>query len=110
MAIRAIVFNEKSTLPYTVESFYQSPSNGNGTKIVAFTASNDTGSSKYYRAYIYSDAGQLVSSVIPLTIVVKDRADNGPTIINQVIPAGGTLRLLSSEADSLNFYVTGNEQ
>lgn len=110
MTDSVLVFNAKNTGFDTIEQFYESPVGGNGTRIKAFTASNDTTSSISYKAYIYNEAGDLVSSVIPQTIVVRDRADYGSSIINQVVPAGGSLRMESSEADSLNFYVTGLEQ
>lgn len=110
MAIKPIVFNQKNAAADTIEEFYTSPASGNGTRIMAFTASNDTESSKTYKAYIFASSGDMVCSVVPQTIVVKDRADNGSTSVNHVIPAGGTLRMESSDADSLNFYVTGNEQ
>lgn len=110
MARVAIVQNKQSTVPDTVESFYASPVQGTGTVISAFTASNDTTSSKTYKAYIYDSFGAVVSAVIPQTIVVRDRADSGPSIVNQTIPPGGTLRMESSSAGGLSFYVTGVEQ
>lgn len=110
MADKILVFNEVSGSPDTIENFYGSPSNGSGTKIKAFTVTNDTGSNKSYKAYIYSSSEDLVKSIIPFSIVVKDTADYGPSAIGQVIPAGGSLRIESSDADSLNFYVTGADQ
>ena len=110
MAKVPIVVNAKSTLADAIQSFYISPPQGAGTVVVAFTASNDTTSSKTYKAYIYDASASLVSAVIPQTIVVRDRANTGPSIIDQTIPAGGTLRIESSAADSLSFYVTGVEQ
>lgn len=110
MARTALVANRTSLAADTIESFYISPSQGAGTVVAAFTASNDTTSSKTYKAYIFNVAGDLVSSVIPQTIVVRDRASTGPSIIDQLIPAGGTLRVESSSADGLNFFVTGTEQ
>ena len=110
MATIPLVVNGENTAADTIESLYTSPSQGAGTVVTAFTASNDTTSSKSYLAYIFDSAGSLVSSVIPMTIVVRDRASPGSTIINQTIPAGGTLRIESSAANSLNFYVSGIEQ
>ncbi|MBL4574442.1 MAG: hypothetical protein JKY86_15415 [Gammaproteobacteria bacterium] len=110
MARTALVVNRRSAAADTIEEFYISPANGSGTVIAAFTASNDTVSSKSYKAYIFNSSGALVSSVIPQTIVVRDRANTGPTIIDQLIPAGGTLRVESSSVDGLNFFVTGTEQ
>ena len=110
MASTSLALNKRNTIADTIESIYLSPPQGAGTVILAFTASNDTTSSKSYKAYIFDSSGSLVSSVIPQTIVVRDRASPGSTIINQTIPAGGTLRVESSAANSLNFIVSGLEQ
>ena len=110
MTDKVLVSNKQSVLADTIESFYSSPSAGQGTVIKAFTATNDTTSSKSYKAYIYNSSGALVSSVIPFTIVVRDRVDFGASIVNQVVPAGGSLRVESSGTNSLNFYVSGLEQ
>lgn len=110
MARTPIVINRSSAVADTIESFYTSPPQGAGTVVTAFTASNDTTSSKTYKAYIFDLTGTVVRSVIPQTIVVRDRASTGPSIIDLVIPAGGTLRMESSDIDSLLFNVSGIEQ
>lgn len=94
----------------TIEAVYTSPTGGKGTVITAFTASNNFSTSVSYKGYIYDSSGGLVSAVIPQTIVVKDRFHSGPSVVNQTIPAGGTLRIENSAADSLSYYVTGREQ
>ena len=43
-------------------------------------------------------------------IVVIDKFDSAPSMINQVVPAGGTIRAENSAGDSLSFYATGREQ
>ncbi len=96
--------------PDEIQPFYTSPSNSNGTRIKAFSAVNNTTSSKSYKAYIYNSTGAVVSAVVPFTIVPRDVADYGASIVNQVIPPGGTLRMESSDANSINFYVTGLDQ
>ena len=110
MTDKVLVSNGSNTSPDTIESFYESPPLGLGTRIKAFTASNSGSTSYTYKGYIYDSTGAMVSAVIPQTIVVLDRADNGPSIINQLIPAGGSLRMETSEANQLNFYVTGLDQ
>lgn len=110
MADIILVFNQSNSAVDTIQDFYTSPLDGAGTKIRAFTASNDTTSSKTYKGYIFSSSGALVSAIIPQTIVVRDRSDIGPTIIDQVIPAGGSLRMETSAIGGINFYVTGFEQ
>ncbi len=91
----------------TIELFYTA---GNtDTKITSFTASNNTTSSKTYKAYIYDASGAALPAVVPQKIVVRDRFDLGPSIVGQLIPSGGTLRMESSDALSIAFRVTGNE-
>lgn len=107
MTDRVLVFNQKNSNPDTIESFFTSPATGGGTRIKTFTASNDTETSHSYKAYIYDSTGDPVSAIIPQTIVVRDKADYGASGVNHVIPAGGSLRMETSDADSLNFYVTG---
>lgn len=112
MVDTVLVQNGSNTAADVIESFFPSPSGAgnNGTKIKAFTASNDTTASHSYKAYIYGSTGAPLA-VIPQTIVVRDKADYGASIIGQVIPKGGTLRMESSSADGsfLNFYVTGSQ-
>lgn len=104
-----IVQNKKNDNADAIETFYTSPATSRGTRINAFSATNDTETSHSYKAYIYGPSGS-PSAVIPQTIVVRDTSDYGPSIINMVIPAGGTLRIESSDANSLNFNVSGLEQ
>ena len=110
MTDKVLVENASNTAPDTPEVFYTSPSTGLGTRVKVFSAVNDGITSYSYKAYIYNSSGSVVKAVIPQTIVVLDRGDNGFLVINQVIPAGGTLRMETSEADQLNFYVTGLDQ
>ena len=110
MTDQVLVFNFKLFAPDAIETAYIAPATDNGTKIKAFTATNDTTSSKWYKAYIYSASGVPVGSVVPQTIVVRDRSDHGAGAVNQVIPSGGSLRIESNAADALNFYVTGTPQ
>lgn len=110
MTDTVLVNNYQSLAADTVEVIYTSPSNGLGTKIKAFTATNNTDSAKSYKAYIYDSSGALVSAIIPITDIARDRYDVGAAAVNQVIPKGGTLRVESSAIASINFYVTGVEQ
>ena len=113
MVDTVLVQNDSNTAADTIENFFDSPSGtGNsGTKIKAFTASNDTETSHSYKAYIYDSSENPVLAIIPQSIVVRDKADYGPSIIGQVIPKGGSLRMECSSADGsfLNYYVTGSQ-
>lgn len=107
MTDKVLVANKNVTVVDTIESFYSSPVTGLGTRIKTFTASNDSPSSRSYKAYIFDSSGAVVQAVVPQTIVVKDRADYGASIVNHVIPSGGSLRMEASGTDGPNFYVTG---
>ncbi len=106
MAINVLVNSRQNVSANTIENFYTSPT---GTTITAFTATNSTGSNKSYKAYIYDSSGTMLEAIIPLKIVIRSKTDLGSPIINQFIPKGGTLRIESSEADSISFRVSGKE-
>ena len=109
MADKTLVNSVQNTVADTIEIFYTSPTDGNGTRIEAFTASNNTDSNKTYKAYIYNAAGTALPAVMPLKIVVRNRFNVGAALVGQIIPAGGTLRMESSEALSISFTAAGNE-
>jgi len=106
----AIIQNVKVAGIDTITTLYTSPSTGNGTLITAFTATNDATASVSYKGYIYDSGGAVVGAIIPQTIVVLDKYHSGPSAVNQVVPAGGTIRIENSAASGLNFYATGREQ
>lgn len=111
MAEVILALNTQNTAVDTIQKFYDSPPGKGGTRVNAFSASNDTTSSIDYKAYIFDASGVPITpkAVIPQTSVVRDRADLGASIIGQLIPPGGTLQIESSVANGLIFYVTGNE-
>ena len=74
---------------------------------VSFTVSNNYTASASYKAYIYDADDVTVGAVSPMKIVVRDRFDSSPALVNQVIPAGGSLKVESSALDALYFTVTG---
>lgn len=110
MALDVLVNSARNALVDTIEKFYDSPPNpGKGTKITSFTAANNTTSSKTYKAYIFDASETVLDAVVPQSIVVRDRVDLGASIVGQLIPPGGSLRMESSAATSLSFRVTGDE-
>jgi hypothetical protein len=99
-----LVDNFKTIGSDTIEVVYTAT---NATLITAFTASNSSAASSYFNAYIVNAAGVVGDPVQPQTIVVKDKKNAGSGVVNQLIPAGGTLRVSDQNAGYLNFYVTG---
>lgn len=108
MADVVMVSNQRNSAFDTIEEFFTAAASGAGARINAFTATNDTAASVSYKAYIV-DATGILRAVIPQKIIVPDRFDLGPSVVSQIIPAGGSLRMESSTAESINFYVTGKE-
>jgi len=112
MAEIILVSNVTNTAPDNIQNFYDSPASsggGSGTRVTAFTASNNSTTSVDYKAYIYDVSGLAVKAIIPQTTVVRDKFDLGAAAVGHLIPPGGSLRMESSTADALSFYVTGNE-
>ena len=109
MAINVLVNSAQNQVADTIEAFYTSPDGGAGTVITAFTATNNTGSNRSYKAYIYDASGSLLQAIIPQKIIVRNKVDLGSPIINHFIPENGTLRMESDLASSIVFRVSGKE-
>ena len=107
MADAILVNSAQNVAADTIQTFYTAPAGG--TKVTSFSATNNTTSSKTYKAYIFDASGDALPAVVPQKIIVPERFDLGASIVGQFIPPGGTLRMESSDADSIAFRVTGNE-
>lgn len=107
MASNVIVNSVVSILANTIETIYTAPPDG--TIITAWTATNNTGSNRTYKAYIFDISGSFLQAVIPLKIIIRNRFDLGPGITNQFVPGGGSIRVESDLANSIVFRVSGNE-
>ena len=80
----------------------------NDVVIESFTAANTSTVNASYRAFIVSALGA-EQPQIPFKVVTWGENDLGIGVINQVIPAGGTLKLECSALDSIYFTVAGRE-
>ena len=105
MAILQIASNYSNNIADTIETVYTSPATKN-TVIESFTAANNSGVNASYKAYIVSSNG-IEQPQVPFKVVVWGESDLGIGIVNQAIPAGGTLRVQTSAIDSVYFTVTG---
>lgn len=107
---KALAIGFKTAVVDTVEIAYTAPTGGQGVHIDASTVSNNTTASVSYKAYIYDSAGTTIGVYQPQTIVVRDRFSPIPGLVNHVVPAGGTIRVETSTANSLEFSFSGIEQ
>ena len=88
------------------QSLYTAPTN-QGVVIKSFTAANNSAVNASYKAYIVSAQG-VEQPQIPFKVVMWGENDLGIGIVNQVIPAGGALRMECSAVNSIYFTVTGS--
>lgn len=109
MATAVLVNSAQNTLSNTVQTFYTSPPTGAGTIITAFTATNNTGANRTYRAYIYAEDETVAEAVTPLKILIRNKFDPGSSLVNHLIPPGGTLRMETDLLGTVVYRVTGNE-
>ena len=107
MATLQIASNYSNSIANTIQTVYASPAKGS-TVIESFTAANNSGINASYKAYIVSSDG-VEQPLRPLKVVVWGEIDLGIGVVNQAIPAGGSLKVESSVIDSIYFTVTGRE-
>ena len=109
MSASVLVNSAANSISDTIQPFYTSPSGGAGTRISAFTATNNTDSNKIYEAFIYGPSQTGLGAVMPRKIVITNKFDTGGALINQLIPPGGSLNMRTNIAGSIDFRVTGDE-
>ena len=107
MTTKQIVDNFSNTIADTVQTIFTAPTDKN-VVIESFTAANNSGVNASYKAYIVSILEKEFPQR-PFKIVVWGEVDLGIGIVNQIIPAGGSLRFETSAIDSIYFTVTGRE-
>lgn len=106
---KQIIASQKNTVGNTPEIFYTSPADGLGTVITNFTATNDSSTTRSFKAYIVVSGGSATDPVVPTRTIIANRTDVSAELAGQMIPAGGTLQVESSLASSLVFTATGRE-
>lgn len=107
MAIKQLTDNYLNTVIDTPQEAYSAPVDQD-VVIDAFTVTNNSTVNASYKAYVKSPTGVL-SPIIPFKVVVWGENDLGVGIVNQVIPAGGSLQVESSALSSLYFTTSGRE-
>ena len=107
MATKQLIDNFLNTIVDTVQIAFSAPVDKD-VVIDAFTVTNNSVVSASYKAYVKSASGTL-APIIPFKIVVWGENDLCIGIVNQVIPAGGSLQVESSALTSLYFTASGRE-
>lgn len=89
----------------TADSMYIAPASSGGVRIVAFSASLDTGT-ETYSAFIGATA-TADTRIIALKSITGPNEDLGAALINQVIPAGQSLFIQVSTGSTISFRCSG---
>ena len=105
-----LVASKRSTLSNTPEIFYTSPSSQEGTVITNFTVTNDTGTTRSYKAYIVLSGGSADTPIVPNRNILTNRTDNPTEMAGQFIPPGATLQMESDAVNGISFTVSGREK
>ena len=106
MAAQQILSNAVNITIDTPEALFIA--GAKGVVIESFTAANNSSVNASYKAYIVEPSGT-EQPQIPFKIVVWGDNDLGIGLVNQIIPAGGSLKLESSALASIYFTATGRE-
>jgi hypothetical protein len=95
----------------TIQTLYTSPSTGAGTRVVAFTATNNSGGAATYDLHIVPNGGtaDATNKLVNARSLATTASDNPEEVIEQVIPRGGTLEVKVSVGTTIAFRATGNE-
>lgn len=104
MATIQITNNAVNTIINTPQTLFLAGTEG--VVIDSFTAANTSAVTASYKAYIVS--GGVEEPQIPFKVVVWGEINLGMGIVNQLIPAGGELKLETSALDSIYFTITGH--
>jgi hypothetical protein len=94
----------------TVVVGYTSPASGAGTRLTAFTATNNSATTAKYSVFIVPNGGaaDTTNKIINLNSLAAE-AEESPIIQNHFIPAGGTLEVQVDTATTIAFRATGIE-
>ena len=91
---------------------YTSPAVGLGTRITAFTVTNTDGASAMtYKVYIVPAAGTagFANVLVNGATLTAIEDDTPAAVINQLVPAGGTIEILASSGSTVAFRASGIE-
>ena len=90
---------------------YTSPVNGLGTRVIAFTATNDAAVTETYTFHIVPNGGSpdATNRLVKARPLTAGEPDTPAEIINQLVPAGGTIQALASTTLEIAVRASGIE-
>lgn len=98
-------------LTASATTLYTSPPGGKGTRVVALTALNDAAVTESYTLHIVPSGGSADSTniLVKAKSLIAGEDDEPIAIINQLIPADGTIQALASTTLTIAVRASGIE-
>lgn len=90
---------------------YTSPANGGGTRVIAFSLTNDGGTTENYTLHIVPSGGTANSTniIVSARSLIDNESDTPAEVINQLVPASGTIQALASTTLKIAVRASGIE-
>jgi hypothetical protein len=107
MAVNVTLIDGVQNSGTAADDLYTSPPNGGGTRIIAFTASLDTGT-ETYRVFVGATA-VAAKEIIQATPIRGPGQDSPLELINHLIPTGQKLFVQVSTGSTITVRATGIE-
>jgi hypothetical protein len=111
MAANKVLIDGVQPTVTTVESLYTAPLSSAGVRVVAFTATNNGGTTETYNAFIVPQGGSPdnTNKVVNAKSLAAAAVDTPAAALNHLIPNGGSLQVQVSTGTTIAFRATGIE-
>ena len=95
----------------SISTLYTAPENGAGTRVVAFTVTNDNAAPQTYDLHVVPSGVSAGASnrLVKGASLAASEDDEPAAIQNHLVPAGGTIQALASEVSSIAVRGSGIE-
>ena len=109
MAVNVVIADGVQPSVTTVTTLYSPASNTGGARITAFTVYNATATPTTYSVFIISNGGTAGAQfeIIYQATLAAGATDAVPAIINQLIPAGGSIAIQVANANTAAVRASG---
>ena len=111
MALNKILADGIQPTVTTAVTLYTAPAAGAGTRVIAFTATNTSGTTDTYDLHIVPSGGSAdaTNKLVSLKSLTNPASDVPSEVQNHLIPPGGTLQVKVSTGTTVAFRATGIE-
>lgn len=95
----------------SISTLYTAPANGAGTRVVAFTLTNDNAVPQTYDLHVVPDGGSAdaTNRLVKGAILAASEDEEPAAIQNHLVPPNGTIQALASAVSSIAVRGSGIE-